>query len=147
MLTAPRYSRVGESRKYRKIAKLELKTPKISPREERHHGCSTSYVVLAREQGNTKTIPLCRRRVRKKGVICAYLCMTKYITYMPRKRGGINRVMDVLWVVFVRLASVYCISYASLQIFMSIEQSVKDLFFIITSYFLIIPVIVELPPP
>ena len=46
----------------------------------------------------------------------------------------IKRVADVLWIVFVRLASVYYISYVSIQSFMSIKQSVKEFSFI--SYFL-----------
>ena len=56
--------------------------PKISLLEERHHGCSTSYIVLATEQVNSKIIPLFRKGVGKKTFICKYLCMTKYITYV-----------------------------------------------------------------
>ena len=75
----------------RKIAKLELKMPKNSPWEERHRGCSTSSVVLAREKGNTKIIYLWRRRVGKKTAIHTYLCMTKYITYISTyKTSWIN---------------------------------------------------------
>ena len=44
--------------KYRKI---ELKTPKNSPQEEIHHGCSTSFVVHAKYQGNTKLSPSTER--------------------------------------------------------------------------------------
>ena len=83
MLTSARHSRVGERRVDRKIEKLELKIPKKSTQEEEHHGCSTSYVVLAREQGNTKIISLCRRVLGKKTLTPKYFYMTTYITYMP----------------------------------------------------------------
>ena len=46
-----------------------------------------------------------------------------------------NRVTDLIWVVFVRLSSAQYISYVILQSFMSIENSVKELYFI--SYFLL----------
>ena len=42
----------------------------------------------------------------------------------------INLVADVLWFIFVHLASVQYISYVSLYSFMSIEQSVKEFTFI-----------------
>ena len=38
--------------------------------------------------------------------------------------------MDTVWVIFVRLVSVWYISYVSLQSFMSSELSVKELSFI-----------------
>ena len=58
VLTAPHYSRVGEWRIDQNITKLEHKMIKNSTLEERHHGCSTSSVVHATEQGNIKTSPL-----------------------------------------------------------------------------------------
>ena len=45
-----------------------------------------------------------------------------------------DRFVDILWVVFVCITSVYYIYYVSLQSFMSIEQSVKE--FLLISNFL-----------
>ena len=57
-LIAPHYSRVGESRVDRNNEELDLKIPKNSPWEERHHRCSTSSVVLVKKQVIQNNLPL-----------------------------------------------------------------------------------------
>ena len=52
---------------------------------------STSSVVLAREQVNTKTTPLYRKGVGNKKVILTDLCMTKYITSIPKCKIELNQ--------------------------------------------------------
>ena len=86
MLTATRYSCVGEHHVDVKIEKLECQKPKNLPQEERPHGCSISSVLLAKEQVNTKIIPLSRKVVGIKIVIRAELCMKKVLLiYMDIK--------------------------------------------------------------
>ena len=70
--------------------KLDCQMPNNSQLEERLHGVSTSYVVLVKEQGNTKIIPLCRKFVGRKIVIRTELCMTKHITYMHTYKTGLH---------------------------------------------------------
>ena len=52
--------------------------------------------------------------------MCAFI-----VRYQYSEGQEINQVADLVWVVFVRLAFVYYISYVSLQSFMSSELSVK----------------------
>ena len=82
MLTAPHQSRVGERRVDQKIVKVERQMPRNSPREQKHHGWSTSYLVLAKEQGNKKTAPLCIKGIGRKILINTDLWLTRNITYI-----------------------------------------------------------------
>ena len=93
MLTAPCYLRVGESCVDLKIAKVDLKMPKKSPREETHHGCSISYAVFAKDKGQINITPICRKLVGGKTVICTYLCMKKYIAYMYAYKSRLDQLV------------------------------------------------------
>ena len=65
MLTAPRYSRVGERGVDGEISKLERRTTKKSQLEERHHGFSTSSIVLAKESREHENNPTLQKRIGK----------------------------------------------------------------------------------
>ena len=60
VITAPRYSRVGECYLDQNIAKLERLTHKNPPREDINHGLHTSSVVLAKYKKH-ENLPLKKR--------------------------------------------------------------------------------------
>ena len=70
--------------------------PKNSPWEETHHGWSTSYIVLVREQGNKKTNPQVTWATTHKTEICADLRMTKYITYITTYKYDIKSIHKMM---------------------------------------------------
>ena len=57
--------------------------------------------------------------------IAVLAIFTSVISTFYQEVEDINWVADTVWVIFIRLESVYYISYVSLQSFMSSEQSVK----------------------
>ena len=76
-----------------KDKKMECKTPKKSPREEKYHGCSTSSVVLAKEQVNIKVSPFFIKGIGRKIMVGTYLWLkNKSLIYIHYKTGLDNLV-------------------------------------------------------